>query len=70
MFTGDLANAIRRKTDLKLGLYQSLFEWYNPLYLEDKNNNFTTQLFVKQKTMPEFYELVKTIFININPKYI
>ncbi|XP_069692576.1 alpha-L-fucosidase-like [Periplaneta americana] len=57
---GDLANAIREKTDLKFGLYHSLYEWFNPLYLYDKGNNFSTQLFVKQKTMPELYELVET----------
>ncbi len=22
-----------------------MFEWFHPLYLEDKKNNFTTQLF-------------------------
>ncbi|KAJ4431861.1 hypothetical protein ANN_20467 [Periplaneta americana] len=54
---GDLANSIRAKTDLKFGLYHSLYEWYNPLYMSDKNNGFQTQLFVEQKTMPELYEL-------------
>jgi alpha-L-fucosidase len=42
---GDLANAIRNRTDLVFGLYHSLFEWFNPLYLLDKENNFTTQYF-------------------------
>jgi alpha-L-fucosidase len=55
---GELSKSIRAKTDLKFGLYHSLYEWFNPLYLQDNNNNFTTQLFVKQKTIPELYELV------------
>ncbi|KAK3889033.1 hypothetical protein Pcinc_006909 [Petrolisthes cinctipes] len=56
---GDLAKAIRSKaTDIHFGLYHSLFEWFNPLYLMDKKNNFTTNYFVKTKTMPELYELV------------
>jgi len=55
---GELANSIRAKTDLKFGLYHSLFEWFNPLYLQDMENNSTTQTFVKQKTIPELYELV------------
>jgi alpha-L-fucosidase len=55
---GELANSIRAKKDLKFGLYHSLLEWFNPLYLQDKKNNFTTQTFVKQKTIPELYELV------------
>jgi len=55
---GELANSIRTKTDLKFGLYHSMFEWFNPLFLQDMENNFTTQTFVKQKTIPELYELV------------
>jgi hypothetical protein len=27
------------------GLYHSLYEWFHPLYLEDKQNGFTTQRF-------------------------
>jgi alpha-L-fucosidase len=44
-FSGDLANAIRNRTDLLFGLYHCLYEWFHPLYLEDKQNNFTTRLF-------------------------
>jgi len=57
---GELADAIRAKTSIKFGLYHSLFEWYNPLYLEDKKNGFKTNKFVEYKTMPELYELVNT----------
>lgn len=55
---GDLANAIRKNTNLTFGLYHSLFEWFNPLYLSDKSNNFATQDFVTEKTMPELYDLI------------
>nr|CAD7392960.1 unnamed protein product [Timema cristinae] len=55
---GDFSDAIR-KTDIKLGLYHSLFEFYNPLYLMDKANNYSTRLFADQKTIPEMYELVE-----------
>ena len=44
---GDLAKSIRSKTDLHFGLYHSLFEWFNPLYLEDVANNLETQYFVE-----------------------
>lgn len=55
---GELAAAIRNQTQLHFGLYHSLFEWFHPLYLQDKKNNFTTQKFVMDKTLPELYEIV------------
>ncbi|CAC5367003.1 FUCA [Mytilus coruscus] len=55
---GDLAAAIRNRTDIKFGTYYCLSEWLHPLYLKDKESNFTTQSFVKTKTMPDLYELV------------
>ena len=45
LFSGDLANAIRNRTDIVFGLYHSMFEWFHPLYLEDKRNSFKTQFF-------------------------
>ena len=44
--TGELASAIRSKTNLHFGLYYSLFEWFNPLFIQDQANNFSTQDFV------------------------
>lgn len=43
---------------LRYGLYYSLMEWFNPLYLADKQNDFKTQSFVLKKMMPELYDLV------------
>lgn len=43
---------------MRFGLYHSMYEWYHPLYLQDKANHFKTQDFVRTKTMPELYELV------------
>ncbi|EFN89423.1 alpha-L-fucosidase [Harpegnathos saltator] len=57
---GELAGAIRNKTSMTFGLYHSMYEWYNPLYLADKKNHFTTDTFVTQKIMPELHELVET----------
>lgn len=55
---GDLAAAIRNRTDIHFGVYHSLYEWFNPLYNEDSKSGFKTNLFVERKTMPELYELV------------
>ncbi|XP_060070784.1 alpha-L-fucosidase-like [Ylistrum balloti] len=57
---GELASAVRNKTAMFFGLYHSLFEWFNPLYLEDKANKFQTQNFVREKTLPELYEIVNS----------
>ncbi|XP_033742172.1 alpha-L-fucosidase-like isoform X1 [Pecten maximus] len=56
---GELAVAVKKKPGLHFGVYHSLFEFYNPLYLQDKANGFKSQDFVRDKTMPEMYELVK-----------
>lgn len=55
---GEFAEAVK-KTSIHFGLYHSLLEWFNPLYMNDKANKFTTQKFVQAKAMPELYELVK-----------
>ena len=46
-YLGDLAASIRNRTSIRFGLYHSMFEWFNPLYLMDKNNKYETQYFVK-----------------------
>lgn len=43
---------------LHYGLYNSLYEWFNPIYLSDKQSGFKTQEFVEKKAMPELYDLV------------
>lgn len=54
---GDLAKAVRAH-NLTFGLYHSLYEWFNPMYLNDKKNSFKTNEFVKNKIIPEMKELV------------
>ncbi len=48
---GDLTSAVRSKA-LKMGVYYSLYEWYNPLYLSDKPR------YVAQHMMPQFKDVV------------
>lgn len=62
---GELATAVKNSS-IHLGLYHSMYEWFNPLYLQDKKNGFKTQYFVANKVMPELYELVN----QYNPELI
>lgn len=43
---------------LHYGLYNSLYEWFNPMYLIDKKNGFKTQEYVMNKLLPELYHMV------------
>ncbi|CAL8077190.1 unnamed protein product [Calicophoron daubneyi] len=56
---GELAAAIRNRTKIRFGLYHSLFEWFNPLYLEDRYTNFTRRSFIEKKIMPELVDLIE-----------
>jgi len=48
---GDLSDAVRRK-GLRMGVYYSLYEWYNPLWLYDKPR------YVREHMSPQFKDLV------------
>lgn len=48
---GDLTEAVR-KEGLKMGYYYSLYEWFNPLWLKDR------QRYVKDVMTPQFKDLV------------
>nr|XP_060609471.1 plasma alpha-L-fucosidase isoform X1 [Anolis sagrei ordinatus] len=54
----ELASSIRNRTTLHFGLYHSLFEWFNPLFLDDAASVFTKNQFPCHKTLPELYEIV------------
>ncbi|XP_074029408.1 plasma alpha-L-fucosidase-like [Leptinotarsa decemlineata] len=56
---GELGKAVR-KHNLTYGLYHSLYEWFNPMYLSDKASNFTKREFVTKKIIPEMQELIRT----------
>ncbi|XP_055911229.1 putative alpha-L-fucosidase [Eupeodes corollae] len=56
---GELSTAIREKTSIRFGLYYSLFEWFNRLYVEDKLHIFLENKYVQDKVLPELRELVE-----------
>lgn len=53
----ELANAVRAQ-GLKFGVYHSLYEWFNPIYLEDKENLFQTRYYPETKLWPDIKQLV------------
>lgn len=55
---GALADALRAHGGMHLGLYHSLFEWFNPLFRADAASGFRTSTFPEAKTLPELYDLV------------
>ncbi|XP_071815087.1 alpha-L-fucosidase-like isoform X1 [Apostichopus japonicus] len=55
---GEMAEAIRAKTDIKFGLYYSLYEWFHPLFLKDAANNFMTQDYMEMVMRPQLLEIV------------
>ncbi|XP_022692539.1 alpha-L-fucosidase-like [Varroa jacobsoni] len=54
---GELADATK-SAGLHFGVYHSLYEWFNPIYESDKRSGFRRQDFVRNKCLPELYELV------------
>jgi alpha-L-fucosidase len=48
---GDLFKAVR-KTSVHAGMYYSLYEWFNPLWLKDRNK------FVAEHTWPQMKDLI------------
>ncbi len=48
---GELTEAVR-KTDLRMGIYYSLYEWFNPLWLSDRDR------YVAEHMIPQFKDLV------------
>jgi alpha-L-fucosidase len=48
---GDLTQAVRRR-NLKMGIYYSLYEWFNPLWLSDKPR------YVREHMTPQFKDVV------------
>ncbi|KAM7359161.1 alpha-L-fucosidase [Cochliomyia hominivorax] len=55
----ELSSALRKNTDLKFGLYYSLFEWFNRMYINDKLHIFLKDNYVVNKVRPEQIFLVQ-----------
>ncbi|XP_050543942.1 plasma alpha-L-fucosidase [Daktulosphaira vitifoliae] len=55
---GELSRAVRSLNSTRFGLYHSLYEWFNPLWMQDKSSNLSTRYFVETKVLPELHEIV------------
>jgi len=49
---GELAEAVRKKPGMKFGFYYSLYEWFNPLWLKDRQD------YVINHMHPQFKDVV------------
>ena len=49
---GELTSAVRKKEGLHMGLYYSLYEWFNPLWLKDRTR------YVAEHMHPQFKDVV------------
>lgn len=57
----DIVGALQKsmtQAKVRFGLYYSLYEWFHPLYLEDKGTTFTKKEYVKSVMMPQLKEIV------------
>jgi alpha-L-fucosidase len=54
-----VTNAVR-KAGLRMGLYHSLFEWFNPLYLADRASGGNTTVYVNTTLWPQLKDIVNT----------
>jgi len=61
----ELSRAVRKKS-LKFGIYYSLFEWFNRMYINDKLHGFFKQNYVTNKMWPELQEIIE----KYNPEVI
>ncbi|KAG5668370.1 hypothetical protein PVAND_016311 [Polypedilum vanderplanki] len=53
----ELSDAVRKKS-MKFGIYYSLYEWFNRMYLDDKFHAFFKQTYVNNKVWPELQEII------------
>lgn len=57
---GELVSSVRKNTNLRIGVYYSLFEFFNDLYLSDKESNFTQSKYIEAKMLAQLQDLVET----------
>ena len=61
---GNLTASVRA-AGLHMGLYHSLREWYNPVFLKDNADSCNTTTFVDEILIPTLKEMVQKYEVNI-----
>ncbi|CAG0915545.1 unnamed protein product [Notodromas monacha] len=56
---GEFMTAMRKKENLKAGVFYSLYEWFHPIYNIDKAIGFRTSFYPATKSVPELKDLVE-----------
>ena len=64
---GDLTNSVKA-AGLHMGLYHSLREWYNPLYVQDNQDNCSTTSFTDEVLLPTLKEMVMKYKVCMHTK--
>ena len=63
---GELTDAVREEDDIKMGLYYSIWDWFNPFWPEKdqpthrkkKGNDVTRQKYINEVMAPQFKDIV------------
>jgi len=56
---GDFFVGMKEKPGLNVGVFYSLYEWFNPIYSMDKNTGFKHAFYPATKAIPELKDLVE-----------
>ena len=42
-----MAVSLKKHSNIHFGIYHSMFEWYNPLFLDDQRSGYKTRIFAE-----------------------
>lgn len=48
-----------KRAGMKYGVYYSLYEWYNPIYMDDKMTHFETSAYTDNKMWPDIKQIIE-----------
>ncbi len=65
----EMRGSILKTGGVHFGLYFSLFEWFNRLYIKDKNNAFRTQDYVSVRIWSAPSTAGKSLYCNASVMY-